>query len=88
MKERAFLILSVFLVNISYASTQYGGLITRMEYIDMYKDIAIREMLRTGVPASLKQAQGMLESDNGNSRLAVRANNHFGIKCHNGWNGR
>jgi LysM repeat protein len=56
-------------------------------YIDRYKDIAVSEMQRTGVPASIKLAQGMLESDYGRSRLAVNANNHFGIKCHNGWNG-
>ena len=56
-------------------------------YIDRYKDIAISEMQRTGVPASIKLAQGMLESDYGRSRLAVNANNHFGIKCHSGWQG-
>ena len=61
---------------------------TREEYIDEYKDLAMIEMLRSGIPASIKLAQGMLESDNGNSRLAVRGNNHFGIKCHNDWKGR
>ena len=44
-------------------------------------------MNRNGVPASIILAQGMLESDYGRSRLAVQANNHFGIKCHNGWTG-
>ncbi|MGC9343344.1 MAG: glucosaminidase domain-containing protein [Bacteroidales bacterium] len=48
----------------------------------------MREMLRSGVPASITLAQGMLESDNGNSRLAVKGNNHFGIKCHSDWKGR
>jgi LysM repeat protein len=57
-------------------------------YIDTYKDIAIKEMLRSGVPASITLAQGMLESDNGNSRLAKKANNHFGIKCHSDWKGQ
>jgi hypothetical protein len=61
---------------------------TREEYIQEYKDLAMIEMLRSGIPASIKLAQGLLESDNGNSRLAVRGNNHFGIKCHNDWNGR
>jgi LysM repeat protein len=56
-------------------------------YIDKYKDLAIREMMRTGVPASITLAQGMLESDFGRSLLAREANNHFGIKCHNGWKG-
>lgn len=45
-------------------------------------------MQRTGIPASIKLAQAMLESDNGNSRLAVKANNHFGIKCHSSWKGK
>jgi len=56
-------------------------------YINMYKDLAVSEMKRSGVPASITLAQGMLESDYGRSRLAVQANNHFGIKCNNGWQG-
>jgi len=56
-------------------------------YIDNYKDIAISEMKRTGVPASITLAQGMIESDYGRSRLAREANNHFGIKCHDDWDG-
>lgn len=56
-------------------------------YINAYKDIAISEMRRTGVPASITLAQGMVESNNGLSRLAREGNNHFGIKCHNGWTG-
>ncbi len=61
--------------------------VTDGEYIASYKDIAISEMKRTGVPASITLAQGMIESDNGRSRLAIEANNHFGIKCHNDWSG-
>ncbi|MBN2349726.1 MAG: glucosaminidase domain-containing protein [Bacteroidales bacterium] len=61
--------------------------ISREEYILKYKDLAIEEMQRTGIPASITLAQGMLESGNGNSRLAQKANNHFGIKCHD-WEGR
>jgi len=57
------------------------------EYIEKYKSDAIREMLMHGVPASITLSQGMLESANGNSPLAVYANNHFGIKCHRGWDG-
>lgn len=56
-------------------------------YIEKYSDIAIAEMERTGIPASITIAQGMLESSYGNSRLAREANNHFGIKCHNNWSG-
>lgn len=61
--------------------------ISRQEYISRYADIAIRQMKQYGVPASIILAQGMLESDNGNSTLAEEANNHFGIKCHKDWNG-
>ena len=56
-------------------------------YIKKYKDIAISEMNSYGIPASITLAQGILESGNGESRLAVDGNNHFGIKCHNNWNG-
>jgi len=57
------------------------------DYIDQYKELAVREMNRTGVPASITLAQGMIESDYGRSRLAREANNHFGIKCHSDWKG-
>jgi len=65
---------------------QAGGAITREEYINTYAEIAMKEMSRTGIPASITLAQGCLESDNGNSTLAMKANNHFGIKCHD-WEG-
>jgi len=57
------------------------------DYIDRYKDIAIEEMLRYHVPASITLAQGLFESGAGQSRLARYGNNHFGIKCHD-WTGR
>lgn len=50
--------------------------------------MARKEMKRTGVPASITLAQGILESGNGQSRLATEGNNHFGIKCHEGWKGK
>ena len=56
-------------------------------YIDNYKDIAVSEMKRSGIPASITLAQGMIESDYGRSKLAREANNHFGIKCHSDWAG-
>lgn len=62
--------------------------ITREEYIETYKDDAIREMHRSGIPASITLAQGILESGDGNSPLAVYGKNHFGIKCHKGWKGK
>ena len=57
-------------------------------YVERFKDIAVEEMLKTGIPASITLAQGMLESASGNSTLAREANNHFGIKCHAGWTGK
>ena len=56
-------------------------------YIGNYKDVAVQEMHRTGIPASIKLAQGLLESDWGRSDLAKTANNHFGIKCGGKWDG-
>lgn len=56
-------------------------------YIDMYKDLAIEQMLKHRIPASITLAQGLLESGAGKSLLAVMGNNHFGIKCH-GWTGQ
>ena len=57
------------------------------EYIEQYKDIAIREMKRMGVPAAITLAQGILETENGNSDLVKKSNNHFGIKCKDSWTG-
>ncbi len=59
----------------------------QLSYIQHYKDIAIREMKRTKIPASITLAQGLLESSAGQSELALRANNHFGIKCGSDWLG-
>lgn len=60
---------------------------TREEYIRKYQLLAIREMHRSGVPASIKLAQACLESANGISELARKSNNHFGIKCKSDWTG-
>lgn len=57
------------------------------QYFDQYKDLAIEQMRRYRIPASITLAQGALESGAGKSRLAIHGNNHFGIKCH-GWTGR
>jgi len=62
--------------------------LSRQEYVNKYADIAMQEMRRTGVPASITLAQGCLESGNGNSKLAKKSNNHFGIKCHKDWKGK
>ena len=60
---------------------------TAQNYIDTYKEYAISEMIRSGVPASITMAQGMLETENGNSDLVKKSNNHFGIKCKTEWTG-
>lgn len=58
-----------------------------LDYIEKYKDIAIEQMDRHGIPASITLAQGLLESGAGSSPLAQRSNNHFGIKCGSSWLG-
>ncbi|MCB0754873.1 MAG: glucosaminidase domain-containing protein [Flavobacteriales bacterium] len=62
--------------------------LTRSDYIEKYAPFAVKEMLLSGVPASITLAQGILESGDGNSLLAREANNHFGIKCHGMWEGK
>jgi LysM repeat protein len=61
--------------------------LTTESYIQQYKELAIAEMRRTGVPAAIKLAQAILESQSGKSSLALTANNHFGIKCKTEWTG-
>ena len=58
-----------------------------INYINNYKELAIAEMKRTGVPASITIGQGIIETEAGRSSLATIANNHFGIKCHEDWTG-
>ena len=65
-----------------------GGRSPQEIYIDQFASLAVEEMYRTGVPASITLAQGLLESRYGLSELAVKGNNHFGIKCHNNWKGK
>ncbi|MEG1611714.1 MAG: glucosaminidase domain-containing protein [Alistipes sp.] len=61
--------------------------LTKEEYIDRYKSIAVSQMERYGIPASITMAQGILESNSGNSWLSRQSNNHFGIKCKKNWEG-
>lgn len=79
-------IITVFFIAIVFSANSQNN--KTKEYIRKYKDIAIKEMKRTGVPASITLAQGILESNNGQSRLAIKGKNHFGIKCHSGWKGK
>lgn len=80
--KRLLLVLMTVLLSIGAAKNP------KLDYIDKYSDLAIKEMKRTGVPASITLAQGILESNAGQSVLATKGNNHFGIKCHNDWRGR
>jgi LysM repeat protein len=79
--------LSIFIVfaNQSVAQDMYRESI--LEYIETYAPIAIREMNRTGFPASIKIAQGIHESGAGKSMLVKKSNNHFGLKCKSSWTG-
>jgi LysM repeat protein len=78
----------LFIVSILFLSTATGfaqDMLTPVQYIELYKDIAIREMKRMGVPAAITLAQGLLETESGNSPLVKKSNNHFGIKCKSSW---
>lgn len=81
MRKRQLLLLSLLFPLIIFAQNPDA-------YIQKYQDIAISEMHRTGVPASITLAQGILESASGTSKLAVKGRNHFGIKCTPDWSGR
>ena len=87
MTKRICLFLFACLFFISHLSAQMRWNSVYQEYIDQYKDLAIEEMLRYNIPASITLAQGIFESGAGRSELSVKGNNHFGIKCH-GWTGR
>jgi hypothetical protein len=82
--------LLLFLLNmvLCVSWSQTGGKMTRLQYFEKFHDMAVEEMHRSGVPASITLAQGALESGDGNSSLARESNNHFGIKCHDDWTGK
>lgn len=85
MKNLSLIVALVF--SCLFAIGQAPKRTTIPEYVSKYKDDAIKDMMKMGVPASITLAQGILESESGNSPLAKEANNHFGIKCHNDWTG-
>ena len=87
MKTRIsfFIVALITIFPFAVSAQRYAA---RTEYIEKYKDVAIREMHEYGIPASITLAQACLESGDGKSRLAKEGNNHFGIKCHNDWNGK
>ena len=79
--KKAFL----FIVSLYFFPSAFSQKISAEQYIKTYKDNAIREMKRMGVPAAITLAQGLLETENGNSDLLKKSNNHFGIKCKSSW---
>lgn len=85
MKKYIAIVALLFTATTSvYAQSKWNA--RYQQYVDQYKDCAIEQMLKWKVPASITLAQGLLESSAGQSRLATKGNNHFGIKCH-GWSG-
>lgn len=82
MLKKIFSLLALIVV---FVASSYAQTITPEQYIQLYKDFAMREMKRMGVPAAITLAQGLLETENGNSDLLKKSNNHFGIKCKSTW---
>jgi LysM repeat protein len=78
-------IILLLIISISFSQILCAQYITAAQYVAQYKEIAISEMKRMGVPAAISLAQGILETENGNSDLVKKSNNHFGIKCKSTW---
>ncbi|MEO6220094.1 MAG: glucosaminidase domain-containing protein [Ginsengibacter sp.] len=81
MKKLFFLLFALAL----FSFPLFAQYITVAQYVEEHKDMAIREMKRMGIPAAITLAQGILETENGNSVLVKKSNNHFGIKCKSSW---
>ena len=86
MFKVVLLVCCIFTARVAFAFGEAE--FTRAEYIETWKEEAIYQMALHRIPASITLAQGILESRDGNSRLAKEGNNHFGIKCHSDWEGR
>lgn len=82
MKIFVTILLSCIIINTAVVAQEA---ISPTQYIEMYKDLAVKEMKRMGVPAAITLAQGLLETESGNSELVKKSNNHFGIKCKSSW---
>lgn len=87
MKKIVVLILSLACLCASASYSPGPAKSPQNVYIEQFATLAVEEMYRSGIPASITLAQGLLESRYGMSELAVKGNNHFGIKCHNNWQG-
>lgn len=81
MRKELIVISALFM-----STSVFADKITRTQYVETWKETAIQQMMEYQIPASITLAQGILESGSGNSDLALKGKNHFGIKCH-GWTG-
>lgn len=84
---KRYLFFLVFILSFLSVGAQTRWNAQYQEYVDQWSSVAIEQMNRYRIPASITLAQGLLESGAGRSELAREGNNHFGIKCHNGWTG-
>jgi len=90
--KRALILIAGFILSVKGFSqpvptAEFPFTMTVEQYVEKFWDVAVAEMNRSRIPASITLAQGLLESGNGNSRLAKEGNNHFGIKCKKDWTG-
>jgi LysM repeat protein len=88
MQNKKFAILLAFVLSFSFTFSHGQSADAILAYITRYKDLAIAEMKRTGVPAAITLAQGIHETEAGTSVLVRKSNNHFGIKCKDEWRGQ
>ena len=86
-KNTLFLIFTFLFSSVCPAISQEAPNENIIKYIEHYAALAVKEMERTGVPASIKIAQGIHETNAGKSDLVLKSNNHFGIKCKSNWTG-
>ncbi len=88
MQNKKFAILLAVVLSFTFAFSHGQSADAILAYITRYKDLAIAEMKRTGVPAAITLAQGIHETEAGTSVLVKKSNNHFGIKCKDEWRGQ
>ena len=87
MQNKKIAVLLVFVISLFFKFSQAQPTDAILAYISRYKDLAVAEMQRTGIPAAITLAQGIHETEAGTSDLVKRSNNHFGIKCKDNWAG-
>src|ERR1700730_7058166 len=87
MQNKKFTFLLVFVMSFFFKFSRAQSTNDILASIVKYKDLAIAEMKRTGIPAAITLAQGIHETEAGTSELVRKSNNHFGIKCKDNWTG-